>query len=120
MECLRNPGKNKRILFVGEGNFSFSCNLTENWDMGTLSVLATCYESELRLLVIDILTGAAEAVKHWVCIAIMESLNKFCPIIKIIFPLKLVKIYWVGNCTPKSTTLDMQIPYNFITKLIYK
>ena len=55
MECLRNPGKNKRILFVGEGNFSFSCNLTENWDMGTLSVLATCYESELRLLVIDIL-----------------------------------------------------------------
>ena len=50
MECLTKPGKNKRILFVGEGNFSFSCNLTENWDLTTLSVLATCYESELRLL----------------------------------------------------------------------
>ena len=46
MEILKNPGKDKRILFVGEGNFSFSRHLVENWDLTNLNVLATCYESE--------------------------------------------------------------------------
>ena len=46
MEILKNPGKDKRILFVGEGNFSFSRHLTENWDLTNLNVLATCYESK--------------------------------------------------------------------------
>ena len=45
MEILKNPGSKKNILFVGEGNFSFSRNLIENWDVKSLYIMATCYES---------------------------------------------------------------------------
>ena len=44
MEILNTAGSKKRILFVGEGNFSFSRHLTENWDLKSLDILATCHE----------------------------------------------------------------------------
>ena len=46
MEILQSPGNIRSILFVGEGNFSFSRSLIDLWSNPNYKVTATCYESE--------------------------------------------------------------------------
>ena len=46
MEILKNPGKCKKILFVGEGNFSFSRILCESENYENQKIFSTCYEPE--------------------------------------------------------------------------
>ena len=50
MEILKNLNDQRRILFVGEGNFSFSRHLVEHFTSANsclfTNVVATCYESE--------------------------------------------------------------------------
>ena len=46
MEFLKNPGKRKKILFVGEGNFSFSRFLCGSENYENQKIFSTCYEPE--------------------------------------------------------------------------
>lgn len=57
MEFFRCPENNQRIIFVGEGNFSFSRCLVESWKNDMVEVYTTCYEPELNEV-------AQENVKH--------------------------------------------------------
>jgi hypothetical protein len=47
MDIFENPPKQGKIIFLGEGNFSFSAFLEEKWRAGghELDVISSCYES---------------------------------------------------------------------------
>lgn len=46
MEMLKNPHAFRRILLVGEGNFSFSKAVVPTWQLENSDILVTCYEKE--------------------------------------------------------------------------